>query len=46
MELEVPVGAAEQASKFSADDVVQHLLVKRQIGDDVPELAVLLLELG
>ncbi len=31
---------------FSADDLLQHLLVERQVGDDPLQPAVLLLELA
>src|SRR5262244_659148 len=40
-----PVAASGQASKLSADYVLQHLLVERQVSHDLLQLAVLLLEL-
>jgi len=41
-----PFDAAGQASKVSADDVLQHRLVEGQIRDDLLQLAVLFLELA
>jgi hypothetical protein len=40
-----PVCATGQASKLSADDVLQHFLVEAQIGDHLPQFAVLILKL-
>src|SRR5262249_5138631 len=40
-----PVAASGQASKLSADYVLQHILVERQVSHDLLQLAVLLLEL-
>jgi hypothetical protein len=40
-----PFAAAEQASKLSADHVLQHRIVERQIGHDLLDLAILLFEL-
>ena len=37
--------ACGQASKLSAEGVLQHLLVEAQIGDHLPQLAVLILQL-
>ena len=37
--------ASGQASQLSANHVLQHLLVQRQISDQLPQLAVLVLEL-
>ena len=41
-----PVGAARQASKLSADDILQHRFVDRQIGHDLLQLPVLLFVLA
>lgn len=35
----------DQASELSPDDVLQHLTIQREIGDELPELGVLVLEL-
>src|SRR2546423_10416969 len=40
-----PACAAGQASELSANGVLQHLLVERQVGYDPLQLAVLILEL-
>src|SRR5258706_12503637 len=40
-----PACASEQASELSADGVLQHLLVQAEIGDYLPQLRVLILEL-
>src|SRR5262249_40719658 len=40
-----PVAASGQASKLSADHVLQHLLIERQVSHDLLQLAVLFLEL-
>ena len=37
--------ASGQASKLSADDVLEHLFVEAQIGNDLPQLAILVLDL-
>lgn len=36
---------SEQASDFSANDVLQHLAVEREVGDELAQLDVLVLEL-
>lgn len=41
-----PLAAAGRASKLSADHVLQHCLVERQIGHDLLQLPVLFLELA
>ena len=40
-----PACASGQTSKLSADDVLEPLLVEAQIGDNLPQLTVLVLEL-
>jgi hypothetical protein len=40
-----PAAAGGQALKLSADDVLQHLLVERQVGNDPLQTPVLLFEL-
>src|SRR5262249_2412498 len=40
-----PVAASGQASKLSADHVLQHLLVERQVSYDLLQFAILFLEL-
>jgi hypothetical protein len=39
-----PFGAAEQASELSADHVVRRCLIEREVGYDLLQLAVLLLQ--
>src|SRR5262249_32578447 len=40
-----PVAASGQASKLSADHVLQYLLIERKVSHDLLQLAVLFLEL-